>query len=208
MSSPSRRRGSAASQQRNGSKKFSSGEYADEEDEDSNDFGRPSFNHDNVSVIATAVIADEDSYGYQDEVPQKQLNRSGSNSRRPSQKDIQPYTKHKYISFSSRPVAANIKEWPRALRDEIVKSFDRAHNRETGWKFLKESGWPEGLAETVFKSCSKIAIRFFIVDDSGQFCYSIYHTKLQSITFCSLNETGSMILNDGRRVIKHGTTSK
>jgi hypothetical protein len=170
MSSPSsasRRRGSAAAQQRNGSKKFAGSEYADE-DEDSNDFGRPSFNQDNVSIIATAVVADEDSYGYQDEVPQKQLNRSGSNSRRPSQKDMQPYVKHKDVSFSSRPVAANVKEWPRALRDEIVKSFDRAHNRESGWKFLKDSGWPEGLAETVFKSCAKIAIRFFIVDDSGK----------------------------------------
>lgn len=94
------------------------------------------------------------------------------------------YTKHKDISFSVHKPNA-IKPWPPALRDAVVRSFKRQPDEQSGLKFLSKHDWPTGLSGTVFKSCKKIAIRFFIVDDSG-----------------------SMILNDGKRVIQTGGTCK
>lgn len=95
-----------------------------------------------------------------------------------------PYVKHKDISFSVHKPSA-IKPWPPALREEVLRSFKRPPDEQGGLKFLSKHDWPTGLSGTVFKSCKKIAIRFFIVDDSG-----------------------SMILNDGKRVIQTGGTFK
>jgi len=48
-------------------------------------------------------------------------------------------------------------------------------------EFLQVHGWPVGLMNTLRSSCSLFPIRFFIVDDSG-----------------------SMMTDDGHRIISHG----
>lgn len=80
---------------------------------------------------------------------------------------------------------SNLKAWPSGLRQKIVESFLRPPNEVLGNKFLHQHGWPAGLKDTVFKSRKKIPLRFFIVDDSG-----------------------SMITADGRRVVKQVNNSK
>lgn len=173
MSSSHQRRGSASLQHK--SRKLPE-EYSDigPENEEENDYGRqqPS-TRDGTSIVATAIALDEGSYGYSGDPPEKGSNSSSRNghnkTRSNSLKGGQPqanYAKRRDISFSSPP-AASSKSWPSALRSEIVRSFERSYNAESGGQFLKDAQWPEGLAQTVFKSCTKIAIRFFIVDDSG-----------------------------------------
>ncbi len=105
-------------------------------------------------VVAAMIIEDNSHH----------IDRSSS-----SKEMSKPYVKHRDVSFSARPGAnPNVKLWPNALRNEIVKSFDRMHDEESGGKYLRDHSWPDGLSETVFKSVKKIAFRFFIVDDSGE----------------------------------------
>ena len=68
------------------------------------------------------------------------------------------------ISASSKGIK---KPWPAALRQQIVKSFNNHPNAANGQRFLDQHKWPYGLQDVLFKSCKKIAMRFFIVDDSG-----------------------------------------
>jgi len=68
----------------------------------------------------------------------------------------------------------------------LLKSFPFPEpNKEGVKRFLTQSNWPPGLQEALIKSITKIPIRFFIVDDSG-----------------------SMLSNDGKRRIGEGPTSK
>ena len=73
-----------------------------------------------------------------------------------------------------------IKSWPNALKNQIIKTFTRQLNETAASNYLAKHAWPAGLKKTLFKSCKKIVMRFFLVDDSG-----------------------SMITNDGKRVIKN-----
>jgi hypothetical protein len=52
-------------------------------------------------------------------------------------------------------------------------------------KFLTENDWPIGLQTALIQSCQKMPIRFFITDDSG-----------------------SMLTNDGRRIVGSGEKTK
>mmetsp|Transcript_30799 Transcript_30799/g.51527 ORF Transcript_30799/g.51527 Transcript_30799/m.51527 type:complete len:284 (-) Transcript_30799:1-852(-) len=65
---------------------------------------------------------------------------------------------------------------------EIEKSTLKQPNDEKARVFLAEHHWPPGLADALIKSCRKMAIRYVITDDSG-----------------------SMMTNDGHRVIGEGT---
>ena len=58
--------------------------------------------------------------------------------------------------------------WPETLRQQVVKTFRRPPDQRGGGAYLEKHHWPEGLRQTVYKSCKKIAMRFFIVDDSGK----------------------------------------
>ena len=51
--------------------------------------------------------------------------------------------------------------------------------------FLSSKNWPPGLQTACVQSCEKLPVRFFIVDDSG-----------------------SMALSDGHRVLSDGRTTK
>lgn len=81
--------------------------------------------------------------------------------------------------------STNICDWPVGLRNLIVKSFDLPTQEAEATPFLKEHEWPVGLQKSLFNSCKKIPIRFFIVDDSG-----------------------SMGTSDGKRVVGAGSNTK
>jgi hypothetical protein len=77
------------------------------------------------------------------------------------------------------------KEWPKGLRNVVCKSFSRSPNETRGKQFIQRHDFSSGLQFIMHKSCQKIPIRFFIVDDSG-----------------------SMSHNDGRRVVGEGLNKK
>lgn len=61
-----------------------------------------------------------------------------------------------------------IKHWPPALRDKLIHTFKKPPNQRRGGDYLTRYEWPEGLKSTIYRSCKKIPMRFFIVDDSGK----------------------------------------
>ena len=63
------------------------------------------------------------------------------------------------------PIARDIKTWPTLLKKKIIDRFGKDVDAEATSSFL--SDWPEGLKQTIYQSCKKVAIRLFIVDDSG-----------------------------------------
>ena len=79
------------------------------------------------------------------------------------------------------PSGKQAKDWPAGLIDAVVKTFNRPPDEVEGRRLLSTHGWPGGLQETFLRSCRKIPIRFFIVDDSG-----------------------SMSANDGRKIVRQG----
>jgi hypothetical protein len=60
-----------------------------------------------------------------------------------------------------------IRPWPKPFVTKVINSFSRPLNVERADPLFKKHQWPTGLRETIFKSCRKIPLRFFIVDDSG-----------------------------------------
>lgn len=78
-----------------------------------------------------------------------------------------------------------VKAWPPQLRKKVVDALQLKLNERKADKYLLDHRWPQGLRETVFRSVKKLPLRFFIVDDSG-----------------------SMILADGRRMLTSGTTCR
>lgn len=78
-----------------------------------------------------------------------------------------------------------IQDWPLGLRNKLIQTFKKPPNERRGGEYLARYEWPDGLKSTIYKSCKKIPLRFFIIDDSG-----------------------SMILNDGKKVMKHGNQTK
>lgn len=78
-----------------------------------------------------------------------------------------------------------LKLWPHQLREQVMRTFDRQPNEELANKFFDKHKWPVGLRETVFKGVRKVAIRFYIVDDSG-----------------------SMITNDGKKPVANSVGVK
>lgn len=78
-----------------------------------------------------------------------------------------------------------VKAWPPALRKKIVDALKVQANQRKADKYLLDHQWPLGLRETVLRSIKKLPLRFFIVDDSG-----------------------SMILADGRRLLAQGTNAR
>jgi hypothetical protein len=79
----------------------------------------------------------------------------------------------------------NPKAWPPGLRKKIIEGCKKKVNEAKGREFLSRYHWPEGLKQTIIKSCKKLPLRFFIVDDSG-----------------------SMLTNDGRRLLNQGNSAK
>jgi hypothetical protein len=134
--------------------------------------------------MATAVVIGDDELSdieneneEEDDYPKHKPHNSShiksKSQKKMSNGSIPSYTKHKDVSFSTaKPAASTIKVWPNALKEEIIRSLSRVHDEVEGKKFLEKHEWPSGLAQTIFKSCKKIAIRFFIVDDSGKIVYS------------------------------------
>jgi hypothetical protein len=70
-------------------------------------------------------------------------------------------------------------KWNDKLRRDIVASFSRDVNEEKAKQYLSKFKWPLGLQNTLIKTCKRVPLRFFIVDDSG-----------------------SMNINDGQRVLQ------
>ena len=95
-------------------------------------------------------------------------------------------------SMNVLPITAEISDsnddfvkWPKTLINKVIESMGRDLDRRAGEKYLNNLGWPIGLTNCLFKSCKKIPIRFYIVDDSG-----------------SMNES------DGRRILGYGKDQK
>lgn len=78
-----------------------------------------------------------------------------------------------------------VNPWSDALREKITLKLGAKPRAENGKAFLRRYHWPEGLQMELLHSCRKIPLRFYVVDDSG-----------------------SMISDDGRRVISQGAQHK
>jgi hypothetical protein len=78
------------------------------------------------------------------------------------------FSDHSKPALVPSPSMNNIKTWPNALRQDVIKSFSRPANELSANRFFDRYDWPIGLRQTVYKSCKKVAFRFFIVDDSGE----------------------------------------
>jgi hypothetical protein len=78
-----------------------------------------------------------------------------------------------------------VKAWPPQLRKKVVDALQLKLNERKADKYLLDHRWPQGLRDTVFRSVKKLPLRFFIVDDSG-----------------------SMILADGRRLLASGNNCR
>lgn len=72
--------------------------------------------------------------------------------------------------------------WPKALIKEVTGTFDRPVDAPNAKKFLGYHNWCKGMQNALVQNCKKIPIRFFIIDDSG-----------------------SMITNDGNRILRTNT---
>lgn len=78
----------------------------------------------------------------------------------------------------AKPTFANMKN-PDSVSD---RSLLRPPDEKGAKEFLRKHHWPSGLIDALIKSCKKIAVRYIITDDSG-----------------------SMMTNDGHRLIGVGT---
>eukprot|EP01039_Chlorochromonas_danica_P002769 gene2769-3023_t len=78
-----------------------------------------------------------------------------------------------------------VNPWSDALREKIMLKLGAKPRAENGQAFLRRYQWPEGLQMELLHSCRRIPLRFYVVDDSG-----------------------SMISDDGRRVISQGAQHK
>lgn len=76
-------------------------------------------------------------------------------------------------------------KWDENLKTSILTAFKRNIETSSAETFLTDNLWPKGLQLSCFKTCKKIPIRFFVVDDSG-----------------------SMSTTDGQRILKHDQISK
>mmetsp|Transcript_10092 Transcript_10092/g.10914 ORF Transcript_10092/g.10914 Transcript_10092/m.10914 type:complete len:481 (-) Transcript_10092:311-1753(-) len=108
--------------------------------------------------------------------------RRNSNAGVPRKNSLPELSREVSLLSSNLP---NVKAWPTALKRKITESFKLNVNERKARDFLNRFRWPEGLVQTVLKSCRKLPLRFFIVDDSG-----------------------SMLTNDGRRLLVQGSTAK
>ena len=88
---------------------------------------------------------------------------------------------HGTLTASSALIADSNKK----LINKVIESMDRKIDRRAGEKYLGNLGWSKGLMNCLFRSCDKIPIRFYIVDDSG-----------------------SMNQSDGQRILGHGKDQK
>jgi hypothetical protein len=68
-----------------------------------------------------------------------------------------------------------INPWPETLRFKIASKLQRKPNVKRGGEMLSKYRWPDGLKEAVFKSCHRIPLRFYIVDDSGTYPSYLLH---------------------------------
>ena len=69
--------------------------------------------------------------------------------------------------LSGSSSSSAIVEWPEKLRRCIVDQFNSPVDEVKAKKFLNDHQWPPGMQASILKSCQKIPMRFFIVDDSG-----------------------------------------
>lgn len=118
---------------------------------------------------------------------------------------------HSNSTHQAGAVTHGIKQWPPALRDKLIQTFKKPSDERKAGELLGLHNWPEGLKTTVYKSSKKIPLRFFIVDDSGViFSFAGNNLATDLITLCLGNFmlAGSMILNDGKKVVKQGNQTK
>jgi hypothetical protein len=91
---------------------------------------------------------------------------------------------HKIVELPISPTRKKTK--PQLAKTSTVtpsgKSSLKPPNEKRAKEFLIEHHWPTGLQDALVKSCKKIAVRYIITDDSG-----------------------SMMTNDGHRLIGVGT---
>ncbi len=88
-------------------------------------------------------------------------------------------------SFLQSTTFQPAKPWPATLKKKVVEALKCKANETAGRDYLSRHNWPSGLKDALIKSIRKMPVRFFIVDDSG-----------------------SMILNDGRRLVASGNNAR
>lgn len=154
--------------------------FSTEEDITNTDSGYTEDTHDTPMVMATVISSPSFPRSSSKE---KLATKSLSNPMKASFRDKSSTFLYEPPPEDTLPPPVNI--WPEALRQRVRNKLSKQPNIEAGKSFLTKNGWPSGLQEAVIKSCRKIPVRFYIVDDSG-----------------------SMISNDGRRVMTHGGKSR
>lgn len=85
----------------------------------------------------------------------------------------------------SKNSAADTQGNPSALRSSYAGVEPAPIDTEQAKEFLTSQGWPPGLQKAFLKLLPRIAYRYFICDDSG-----------------------SMMQNDGNRIVTSGATTK
>jgi hypothetical protein len=88
-------------------------------------------------------------------------------------------------SFLQSTTFQPAKPWPASLKKKVIEALKLKANESAGRQYLTQHNWPSGLKDALMKSVRKMPMRFFIVDDSG-----------------------SMILNDGRRLVASGNNAR
>ena len=109
-------------------------------------------------------------HGFNKEKPVERKKSFDFTSRRSSNAGIQRKNSTPQLNreFSLLPQnLPDVKAWPSGLRKKVIESFRLAPDERKARELLTKHRWPEGLMQTVFRSCRKLPLRFFIVDDSG-----------------------------------------
>lgn len=138
------------------------------------------YEDDDLPVITAVAVAAK---GAPHNVSNRVLPRSPSRST--SMMSQQRSSTHLLEPSAEDALPPPINPWPEGLRAKIVNKLSRKADAATGRAFLSRHRWPGGFQEEAIRSCKKIPLRFYIVDDSG-----------------------SMITDDGRRVLSHGIQNK
>ena len=111
---------------------------------------------------------------------------NGSSSRRggqsrPTLKKEKSLSESDPPNFPEKSRSTNL-AWPKTLINEVTGTFERPVDVSNAKKFLGRHNWCRGMQSALIQSCKKIPIRFFIIDDSG-----------------------SMITNDGNKILRTNT---
>ena len=145
--------------------------------------------HEHESQVVNNNYYGDPSSLHQDEKPEKPARKTSYAPKKTGiESDLAEF--NPLMTLSQGPTIDELRKdkthyWKEPYRLEIIDSLTKTLDEPKGKAYFELNSWPQGLQAALIKTCKKIPIRFFIVDDSG-----------------------SMTINDGRRVLKAGVNTK